>query len=134
MIELTDEPLDVKSVSGRLSVPDETGSLVVHFAVVKPFAEGKSTGGIRFTLTGDAEAELRRLESELREKWKLHDLLLLRRIGELRVGDVISVAAAAASGREAAFGACRDAVEGFKKMKGLAKEELFDDTAPAEEG
>ena len=125
MIELTDEPLDVKSVSGRLSVPDETGSLVVHFAVVKPFAEGKSTAGIRFAPAGDAEAEMRALESELRAKWKVNDVLLLRRMGELHVGDVISVAAVAASGRETAFAACRAAVEGFKKMKGLAKEELF---------
>jgi molybdopterin synthase catalytic subunit len=127
MIGLTAERLDPGTVAERLSIPRGSGSVVVHFAVAKSVVGARRTAGIRFSPAGDPEAELRALESELRAKWEAADVLLLRRTGEVRVGDVISVAAIAAPGRNNAFGACRDAVDGFKEMKGLLKEELFED-------
>jgi molybdopterin synthase catalytic subunit len=124
MVELTDTPIEPMRIFQRLSNQD-AGSVVVHFGLVKPVAEERSTRGIRFAPDGDLMNELRALEAELRAGWKVTDVLLVRRMGELPVGEIILAAAVAAPGREAAFGACRDAVEGFKKMKHLRKQELF---------
>ncbi|UCD56307.1 MAG: molybdenum cofactor biosynthesis protein MoaE, partial [Candidatus Hydrogenedentota bacterium] len=103
MVELTDRPIDPTTVFGRLS-RDGTGSVVVHFGVVKPVVEEKRTAGIRFAPDGDLEGEMRALEAEMRAKWELTDLLLVRRMGELAIGDIILAAAVSAPGRDAAFG------------------------------
>ena len=124
MVELTDTPIEPMRIFQRLSNQD-AGSVVVHFGLVKPVAEERRTRGIRFAPDGDLMNELRALEAELRARWEVTDVLLVRRMGELPVGEIILAAAVAAPGREAAFGACRDAVEGFKKMKHLRKQELF---------
>ena len=124
MVDLTDTPIEPMRIFQRLS-SQGAGSVVVHFGIVKPVAEDRHTRGIRFAPDGDLLSELRALEAELRKKWELTDVLLVRRMGELKVGEIILAAAVSAPGREAAFGACRDAVEGFKKMKRLRKQELF---------
>jgi hypothetical protein len=66
MIELTDEHLDQNFVAEQFAVRDGMGSVVVHIAVVKPVAEGRPRGGIRFTPTGDPAGELQHLEEGLR--------------------------------------------------------------------
>jgi len=127
MIELTDQAIDPQTIISRLSFQD-AGSVVLHFGVVKPVAQGESTQGLRFTPDGDLAGELRELEAELRARWEVTDVLLVRRMGQLKIGEIILAAAVAAPGREAAFGACRDAVEGFKKMKHLRKQELTENS------
>jgi molybdopterin synthase catalytic subunit len=124
MVDLTDTPIEPTRIFQRLS-SQAAGSVVVHFGIVKPVAEDQRTRGIRFAPDGDLISELRALEAELRAKWEVTDVLLVRRMGELKVGEIILAAAVSAPGREAAFGACRDAVEGFKRMKHLRKQELF---------
>ena len=124
MILITDKPINAATIFDRLR-KEYSGSIVIHDAVVKNSEAGKQTGGILFQLDGNAEEEMRGLEKYLREKWPVEDVLLIRRIGKLSPGEVISVAAASAEHREAAFNLCQEAVERFKKMKCLKKSELF---------
>ena len=124
MVELTDTPIEPLRIFSRLASAG-AGSVVVHFGIVKPTAQDQRTRGIRFAPDGDLLSELRALEEELRKKWELTDVLLVRRMGELSVGEIILAAAVSAPGREAAFGACRDAVEGCKRLQRLRKQELF---------
>ncbi len=125
MIELTEKAIDPKGIYERI-FKDGAGSVVVHFGVVKPVVSDRRTRGIRFAPKGDMEGEIRSIEAELRKKWGITDALLIRRVGELSIGDLILVAAVSAPDREAAFGACHDAVERFKKLKCVQKEELFE--------
>ncbi|MBI5114844.1 molybdenum cofactor biosynthesis protein MoaE [Candidatus Poribacteria bacterium] len=125
MIELTDEPIDPRAVYERIS-HEGAGSVVVHFGVVKPVTQGKRTRGIRFTPQADLKEEIRSIETALREKWTLVDVLLIRRVGALSIGDIILAAAVSSPDRDTAFGACSEAVERFKKLKNVKKEELFE--------
>ncbi len=124
MILITVEPIDVRAIFEQLQ-KDHSGSVVIHDAVVKKTEAGKPTSGIHFERAGDVEEELRSIEEALRQTWPVEDVVLIRRIGKLSPGDVISVAAASSEHREAAFGLCQEAIERFKKMKTLAKKELF---------
>jgi molybdopterin synthase catalytic subunit len=126
MIELTEKPIDPQKIYARLS-NDGAGSVVIHYGVVKPVAQGRRTRGLRFTPGGDLRGEIRVIEEDLRKKWNITDSLLVRRVGELSIGDIIMVIAVSSPDREAAFGACREAVERFKKLKLVKKEELFED-------
>jgi Molybdopterin converting factor, large subunit len=69
---------------------------------------------------------MRELERRLRVKWPVEDVLLIRRIGKLSIGEVISVVAASAEHRDCAFGLCQEAVNCFKKMKTFKKKEIFE--------
>jgi len=125
MIELTDKPIDPKVVFEHLSRYG-AGSMVVHVGVVKPKVDGKKTGGIKFEKAGELEAELEQVEKELRKKWGVTDAIIIKRIGNLKVGDAIMAAGFVAETRDPAFGACRDSVEMLKKLKNVKKTELFE--------
>jgi molybdopterin synthase catalytic subunit len=125
LIEVTESPINPGAIYERLKTED-AGSVVFHFGVVKPLVEGKKTGGIEFAPNGDLEGEIAEIEKQMREKFSINDVLLIRRVGALSIGDIILAAAVAAETRGAAFDACRYAVESFKKLKRVKKEELFE--------
>ena len=99
------------------AVKKETSGAVVSFVGV---VRGYSADGRRVLFLecdgekGVVEAELRRVGDELRAKWQLDDVALCHRLGRLRVGDTILVAAVAAPHREEAFEACQYAVDRIK--------------------
>jgi molybdopterin synthase catalytic subunit len=124
MIEITDYPINLNAVSERLK-KENSGSLVIHYAIVRSTESGKKTDSIRIELEGDAEAEMRELERSLRVKWPGEDVRLIRRIRKLSIGEVISVVAASAEHRESAFKLCQEALNCFKKMKTFKKKEIF---------
>lgn len=125
MIEVTQKPIDPATIYNRINTAG-SGSVVVHFGIVKPVAQGKKTGGIRFAPGGDLEGEMSSIEQQIRDKWPVNDVLLIRRMGTLAIGDIILAAVVAAETRGAAFDGCRFAVESFKKLKNIQKEELFE--------
>jgi molybdopterin synthase catalytic subunit len=125
MIELTENSIEVGTAFERV-FRKGAGSVVIHVGVVKPFADGRRTKGIRLVPEENAAEEMRTVEDRLRRKWKVEDVLLIRRVGELRVGEVILVAAVSATSKDAAFGACEEAVESLKEKRGLSKEELYE--------
>jgi len=125
MIEITDRQINLNTVSDRLK-KENSGSIVIHYAIVRSTESGKKTSSIRFELDGDAEEEMRELERNLRLKWPVEDVLLIRRTGKLSIGEVISMVAASAEHRESAFELCQEAVNRFKKMKTFKKKEIFE--------
>jgi molybdopterin synthase catalytic subunit len=125
MIQVTDKPIQTEKIYEQLS-RNGVGSVVLHFGIVKPVVDDKKTKGIRLTRDGDLEGELKNIERQLRGKWDVVDVLLIRRIGELLVGETILVAAVSATSKDAAFGACEEAVETLKKKRALRKEELYE--------
>jgi molybdopterin synthase catalytic subunit len=124
MVKVTVEPLDAASVAGLMPFAEGSGSVLAHFAVVKAGAGAGACSAIRFEPSAETEAEMREIEAAVRARWKVDDLLLIRRTGLLKVGEVISVVAVAAVEREQAFGACGEAIVAFKKMKSIRKREI----------
>jgi molybdopterin synthase catalytic subunit len=126
MIEITNRDIDPKNVFDLLK-KESSGSIVFHYAVVRAKESGKKTLSLNFKVKGDLEGEMMDLERDLRKKWPVEDVLLIRRIGELAVGNIISLAAASAQHRNAAFGLCQEAIDRFKKMHHIHKDEIFED-------
>jgi molybdopterin synthase catalytic subunit len=126
MIAVSNETIEVADLLDKLG-KQGAGSVVLHIGVVKPDPEGRRSSGITFGAGGDLEAELLEIENSVRERFRLVDVVLARRLGRLGIGDVILFAAVSANDRENAFGACRALVERCKKMKALEKEEHYED-------
>jgi molybdopterin synthase catalytic subunit len=116
---VTEAPLDPGELFEKIR-KNGSGSFLFHYAVVKSQAGDKVSSGIRFERGGDVEAELAGIAADVRGRWNVDDVLLVRRIGTLKVGDVISLVADT-------FEACRFGLERLKKMVSLKKTELLQD-------
>lgn len=121
---VTDSPIRPEEMYAKIG-RTKSGSVLLHYAVVRERTGEKVTTGIRFERVGDAEAELSVIAGEIRGKWEIDDVLLVRRTGELGVGDVIALMAVSCPRSKDAFEACQYGVSRLKKMTALKKSELF---------
>jgi molybdopterin synthase catalytic subunit len=121
---VTEKPLDPGGLFEQLP-KDGAGSVLFHYAVVKGRAGDKASAGIRFERNGDLEGELAGISADIKNRWAVDEVLLVRRIGTLKIGDVISLVAVSSSASQDAFEACRFGLERIKKMATLKKTELL---------
>lgn len=118
------EPIDPAKVYEMLN-KNSSGSVVLHYAVVKPMAgAGGTTSYIDFATTENTEAELAGIAADLASEFSIDDVLLIRRVGRLGLGEIISLIAASAPGSEEAFEACKRGIGRLKKMKTIVKQEV----------
>jgi molybdopterin synthase catalytic subunit len=97
----------------------------LHFAVVRPRTENKTTSSIEYCENGNVSGELSAISAEIQEKWEVEDVLIIRRLGQLNVGDIISLVAVSSPHRQEAFDSCRYGVDRLKKMSTITKKETF---------
>ena len=71
--------------------------------------------------------ELQKIADRAAEKWPLHAVAIHHRVGILSVGEVAVVIAVGAAHRDAAFEACRFAIDTLKKTAPIWKKEVFED-------
>lgn len=122
MVKVTSEPINPAAAYNEISART-AGSVVFHYAVVREITGDAVTKSILFERGGDMEAEMESIAAGLKGKYDLEDALIVRRLGLLRVGDIISLVAASSPNRGPAFDACLAGVEALKKMKTVKKTE-----------
>jgi molybdopterin synthase catalytic subunit len=125
MVKLVESPIDPATVYNSICSAF-SGSVVFHYAVVKKQAgTGKDTTCIEYKAQEDTLKELEGIAEELEGRWKLEDVLLIRRTGCLGVGEIISLVAASSPNSEDAFEACKQGISRMKKMTTVHKTEKF---------
>lgn len=154
--EIREDPLlDELLAELRATVPtDADGALVVFVGQTRESAgtpaPGEEAQAARFAgqrVTGlDYEAfeemaldVLRTIGAEMKQRFDVHRIALIHRVGRVAVGEPSVVIAAAAPHRGAAFDAARYAIEELKARAPIWKQEHFADGsvwigAPAREG
>ncbi|BCS52510.1 molybdenum cofactor biosynthesis protein MoaE [Geobacter sp. SVR] len=128
MVSFTPDPIDPAAAHELLRISEDgrNGSVLLHYAVVKQQAsENGITTGIEYQAVGDVEENLKAIEFSMKEGWRLHEVLLLRRSGTVKVGEIISLVGVASPSSDDAFAACRFGLESFKKMYAIAKREIY---------
>ena len=124
MVRITPDPIDPARVYDLIATSG-AGSVVFHFAVVKPLAGiGGTTCSIDYATNGDAEAALRGIANDLAAEFSVEDVLLIRRTGRLGLGEIISLVAASSPSSEDAFKACKQGISRLKNMKTIVKNEI----------
>jgi molybdopterin synthase catalytic subunit len=119
---VSNKPIDPSKVYEHIR-KDTAGSVVFHFAVVRESTENRRVKLVEYHEDGDVEEELRTISDEIRKKWEIEDVLIIRRLGRLNIGDIISLVAVSSSHREEAFNACSYGVDKLKKMATVVKKE-----------
>ena len=73
-----------------------------------------------------AEKELRRIGDDASKKWQVCRMAILHRIGPVQITQASVMIAVSSAHREAAFAACRFAIEEIKKTVPIWKKELYE--------
>lgn len=125
MVKIIEDPINPSEMYGLIG-KKISGSIVLHYAVVKENNDPvRRTSCIGYSAVGDAEEELAGIAAELKDRWNLEDVLLVRRTGCLDVGDIISLVAASSPNSEDAFEACKFGINRLKRMTAIKKQEMY---------
>src|ERR1700689_1289822 len=107
----------------RAAVADPAAGGIAFFAgAVRNEDSNREVCGLSYSAHPSAEAELRRVAEEIAEKFRLHGVAVVHRVGDLAVG-----VAAACSHRAEAFDACRALIDDLKATAPIWKHQRFAD-------
>lgn len=124
---LTREPISPADLIAEVSAP-RYGAVSVFIGAVRDTNDGRAVSGIEYSAyTAMAESELDGIAYETADRYGLLSFVVVHRIGELALGDVSIVIAAAHEHRAAAIQAVAFAIEEVKKRVPIWKRELYTD-------
>ena len=124
MVSVSGRVIDAAQVLRDIATPG-TGGIDLFIGTVRDNNEGKPVASIDYTAyVPMAEEVLRRIEEEIRARWPVENVILIHRIGLLRVGEISVLTAVGSPHRAASFEACRHAIERIKADLPVWKKEF----------
>jgi molybdopterin synthase catalytic subunit len=126
MIEITESELPVAAVSNAASdaLNGGAGAVVTFVGTVRNHSQGHQIHYLEYSAYKPmAEAEMRRIAEEARERWNL-PCAMAHRVGRLEIGEASIVVAVASAHRKAAFEACHWIVDEVKSRVPIWKKEV----------
>ena len=129
MITLSEAPFDAGALlSDFTRGRSETGAVATFTGIAR--SERGSTAILELeAYPGFTEAEIGKIADQARERFGLHDLAILHRVGRIAPGDPIVFVATAAGHRRAAFEACDFLMDYLKSRAPFWKKEHGPDGA-----
>lgn len=126
-IDITEKPLDVQECIKIVMSPD-SGGIDVFIGSVRNMTKGRRVVRLEFeAYESMARKEMKKIAMEMKSKWPIHKIVIHHRVGVLQVGEVPVVIAVSAAHRDAAFDACRYAIDTLKQRVPIWKKEVFED-------
>jgi molybdopterin synthase catalytic subunit len=121
--------LDPREVERRVAHPG-AGALVTFVGTVRDNARGKAVTQLEYEAYAPAaEQMLAQIGDEIRERWGVDHVAITHRVGSLAIGEASVVISVASPHRDAAFDACRYAIERIKEIVPIWKKEHYADGA-----
>lgn len=119
---------EIESYQAHLERTGRYGAVVSFVGAMRDFNQGRTVTGMMLEhYPAMTEKHLNTIAVQAIEQWRLIDVLILHRIGELNVGDDIVLVAAWAEHRKHAFEACRSLMEELKSRVPFWKKETTAD-------
>lgn len=126
-INITEQPLNMQECINRVMSP-ECGGIDVFIGTVRNTTKGKAVVRLEFeAYESMAMKEMEKIAAEMKTKWPVHKIVMHHRVGVLQVGEVPVIIAVSAAHRDAAFDACRYAIDTLKQRVPIWKKEVFED-------
>jgi len=124
MVSVTEQAIDPHVALRSLGTP-ATGGIDLFIGTVRDNDSGRPVEAIEYSAyVPMAEETMQRIESELRARWTVENVLMIHRVGTLRVGEIAVLVAVGAAHRAEAFDACRFAIEQIKADVPIWKKEF----------
>ena len=104
---------------------DEAGGIAVFAGAVRDHDHGQSVTGLSYSAHPSAAAQLRKVAEHIAERFDVHAVAAVHRVGDLAIGDLAVVVAVATSHRATAFEACRALIDELKATVPIWKHQRF---------
>src|SRR5215469_2766609 len=127
-------PIRPQELAGNMKAPED-GALVVFDGFVRNTFRGQRTLYLEYEAYEPmALAKIRKIGMQIREKFAVHHIAIIHRLGRLEIGETSVWIAVSSAHRAAAFDACRYAIDTLKRNVPIWKKEYFAGGAAWAEG
>ena len=129
IFQLVREPIDPGTLIVHLRAPED-GAIVTFDGFVRNQSHNRRTLYLDYEAYEPmALAKMREIAAQLYEKFRIHRVAIVHRLGRLEIGETSVFIAVSAPHRAAAFDACRFAIDTLKRIVPIWKKEYFEDGA-----
>jgi molybdopterin synthase catalytic subunit len=126
MFRVTNQPIDLNELVRFVTDP-EAGAVATFIGTTRNNNEGRKVLALDYEgYTEMAEKELRRIGADAKTKWPICRMAITHRLGPVQIGEASVMIAVSSAHRDAAFAACRFAIEEIKKTVPIWKKEVFE--------
>jgi molybdopterin synthase catalytic subunit len=126
LVDLRESTLDVAEVVDALD-DDATGGLTLFIGRVRDHDHGLDVRGLEYSAHPSALEALQRVCAEVAERYDVHAVAAVHRVGRLEIGDIAVVVATTAAHRGTSFEASRALIDTLKAEVPIWKHQLFAD-------
>jgi len=129
VFQLVRAPIDTKTLVDHVRAPED-GATVTFDGFVRNQSHDRPTLYLDYEAYEPmALAKMREIGGQLHEKYRIHRVAMVHRLGRLEIGETSIFIAVSAPHRAAAFEACRFAIDTLKRTVPIWKKEHFEDGA-----
>ena len=126
-IKISDEPLDISNCINWAMSP-QCGGIDIFVGIVRNKTNKKIVTRLQYEAYEKmALSEMKKIAEQALQTWPVEKVLIHHRKGILSIGEAAVVIAVSAPQREAAFDACKYAIDTLKKTVPIWKKEIFED-------
>jgi len=134
LIRLTRTPIRPEEILPRLKAP-ANGAVVTFDGIVRNHSAGRETLHLDYEAYEPmAVKKMGEIAAEIRARFQADGIAIVHRLGRLHIGETSVFIAVSAAHRDAAFDACRYAIDRLKSTVPIWKKEYFADGAVWVEG
>ena len=126
LVDLRETPLDVAEVVAALD-DDASGGLTLFVGRVRDHDGGKGVDGLDYSAHPTALEKMREICEQVAEKYDVHGIAAVHRVGSLAIGDIAVIVATTTSHRGEAFDASRTLIDTLKAEVPIWKHQRFAD-------
>jgi molybdopterin synthase catalytic subunit len=127
--QLAREPIDIPTLARHVRAPED-GAVVTFDGFVRNESHNRATLYLEYeAYESMALAKMCEIGMQLHEKYRIHRVAMVHRLGRLQIGETSVFIAVSAPHRAAAFDACRFAIDTLKRTVPIWKKEYFADGA-----
>jgi molybdopterin synthase catalytic subunit len=126
MFRVTNQPIDLNELVRFVTDP-EAGAIATFIGTTRNNNEGRKVIGLDYEAYPEmAEKELARIGEDAKKNWPICRMAISHRLGPVQIGEASVIIAVSSAHRDAAFAACRFAIEEVKKTVPIWKKEVFE--------
>jgi molybdopterin synthase catalytic subunit len=126
MFRVTNQPIDLNELVRFVTDP-EAGAIATFIGTTRNNNEGRKVIGLDYEAYPEmAEKELARIGKDAKKNWPICRMAISHRLGPVQIGEASVIIAVSSAHRDAAFAACRFAIEEIKKTVPIWKKEVFE--------
>ena len=129
IFQLVREPINVAALARQVRAPKD-GATVTFDGFVRNQSHDRPTLYLDYeAYESMAVAKMQEIGAQIHEKYRIHRVAMVHRLGRLEIGETSVFIAISAPHRAAAFEACRFAIDTLKRTVPIWKKEYFEDGA-----